>query len=192
MRIELRYGVCLLLAFSPSLAQGGLADSGDFTVSKQESTLTYHVVHKLHKVDGVSKQIEGKARMSQTGQVQVAVRVPSDSFDSANVNRDAHCKEVIEAARYPVIEVKALCEGVNLPAAFPSTVESRCRAKVSFHGIDQTAEIPVKMTFDSPAKVHATASFALSLDAFKVERPSLMFVKINDELRLDAALVFTR
>ena len=34
--------------------------------------------------------------------------------------------------------------------------------------------------------------FGLSLDAFKVERPSLMFVKVEDELKLDANLVFTK
>jgi hypothetical protein len=40
--------------------------------------------------------------------------------------------------------------------------------------------------------VHASTTFAISLDNFKVERPSLMFVKVDDELKLDAKLAFAR
>jgi hypothetical protein len=40
--------------------------------------------------------------------------------------------------------------------------------------------------------VHATATLAISLDNYKIERPSLMFVKVDDELKIDAKLAFKR
>jgi polyisoprenoid-binding protein YceI len=146
----------------------------------------------MHKVDGTSHKIEGKARLLPDGKAQVMVRVPAESFDSGNVNRDSHMKESVEAAKYPFIELKALGEGVTPPATFPTTQKKTFKAQLTFHGIQQLLELPVELTWDSPTKVHASTTFAISLDGYKVERPSLMFVKVDDELKLDAKLVFNR
>jgi hypothetical protein len=164
---------------------------GPVTLSVQAagSTVTYHIVHKFHKVDGVSKAVEGKARIQPGGIAQVMVRVPIESFDSGNVNRDAHMKEVTEAAKYPTVEVKAVGDGVTVPTSFPSTVDKTMKAQVSFHGITQSVDIPVKIVFSSATSATATTSFALSLDAYKVERPSLAFIKVDDALKIDATLV---
>jgi polyisoprenoid-binding protein YceI len=168
------------------------APAADFSVVPAESSITYHLVHKMHKVDGVSHKVEGKAHVLPDGKAQVVVRVPSESFDSGNVNRDSHMKESVEAAKYPFIELKALGEGVTPPATFPTTQKKTFKAQLTFHGIQQLLELPVELTWDSPTKVHASTTFAISLDGYKVERPSLMFVKVDDELKLDAKLVFNR
>jgi len=162
-----------------------------YSVAAGKSSLTFHVVHKLHRVDGESKAVEGKARLLPDGKVQVMLRVKSDSFDSKNVNRDAKVKEVVEAARHPVIEFKALGEGVTPPAG-GGTLEKTFKAEVSFHGNKKTIDLPVKLTFEADGSVRAQATIALSLDEFKVERPSLMFVKVDDELKIDANVVFTK
>jgi len=164
----------------------------DFNVVAGESSLTYHLVHKMHKVDGVSHKLEGKARITPDGKAQVMVKVPSESFDSGNVNRDAHMKEAVEAAKYPFVELKALGEGLTPPATFPATQKKTFKAQLTFHGIQNVFDVPVDVTWESPTKVKAQATFAISLDAYKVERPSLMFVKVDDELKLDAKLAFTR
>jgi hypothetical protein len=164
----------------------------DYGIATGESTLTYHLVHKMHKVDGVSHKVEGKARVGADGKAQVMVRAPSESFDSGNVNRDAHMKESVEAAKYPWIEVKALGDGLTPPATFPTTQKKTFKAQLTFHGIQQVFDLPVDVTWDSAQKVRATATFAISLDNYKVERPSLMFVKVDDQLKIDAKLAFTR
>jgi hypothetical protein len=46
--------------------------------------------------------------------------------------------------------------------------------------------------FESPTKIRALCRFTISLDAFKVERPSLLFVKVDDALELEADLTFTK
>jgi polyisoprenoid-binding protein YceI len=168
------------------------APATDFTVAPGESSLTYHLVHKMHKVDGVSHKLEGKAHLLPDGKAQVMVRAPSESFDSANVNRDAHMKESVEAAKYPWIELKALGEGVTPPSTFPTTQKKTFKAQLTFHGVQQLIDLPVEITWDSATKAHATATIAISLDGYKIERPSLMFVKVDDELKIDAKLAFTR
>ena len=168
------------------------APAEELSVVPASSSITYHLVHKMHKVDGVSHKVDGKARLMPDGKAQVLVRAASESFDSGNVNRDAHMKEAVEAAKYPFIELKALGDGVKPPATFPTTEKKTFKAQLTFHGIQNVFDLPVEITWESATKVHAKTTFAISLDGYKVERPSLMFVKVDDELKLDAKLVFTR
>ncbi len=163
-----------------------------YTLDPSASTVTYHLVHKMHRVDGVSKRAEGKARLLPTGQVQVAVSAPVDSFDSGNVNRDASMKEAVEAARFPTVEVKALADAVAAPAGFPATVEKKAKVQLTFHGVQELLEVPVKIEWQAPGQVRVTGSFTISLDHHKVERPSLMFIKVDDALKIDAALAFRK
>ena len=188
MRKLLSLAIVLLVDGAVARAQ----QPADFAVDAKGSSLTYHLVHKMHKVDGVSHKVEGKARLTPDGKAQVMVRVPAESFDSGNVNRDEHMKEAVEAAKYPWIEVKALADGMTPPATFPTTQKKTFKAQLSFHGVQQVFELPVEVTWESPQKVSAKVTFPISLDAFKVERPSLMFVKVDDELKIDASLVFAR
>lgn len=164
----------------------------DFAVDGKDSAVTYHIVHKLHRVDGVSHKMEGKARLLPDGKVQVMVRVPTDSFDSGNVNRDEHQKEAVESAKYPNAELKAAADGVTFPTAFPATVEKTFKAQLAFHGQSRMLDVPAKIVFESDKKIRVTGTMTVSLDEFKVERPSLMFVKIDDAMKLDFNLVFTK
>lgn len=167
-------------------------DAVTLTVDKKESSLVYHLIHKLHRVDGKSKAVDGRARLVPGGSAQVMIRVPVESFDSENTNRDQHMKEAVEAEKYPNVELRALVEGFAMPTTFPTTIDKTVKAQVVFHGVTQTLDVPIKIVVEAANRVRATASFSLSLDSFKVERPSLMFVKVNDKLDMDAVLVFTK
>jgi polyisoprenoid-binding protein YceI len=186
---------CLVLAVilgGAMFAQAAEKPDDVFVADPKQSSASYHLVHKLHKVTGVSHQLDARARILPNGQAQVMLRVPSQSFDSGNVNRDEHMKETVEAARYPNIEIKGYTEELPLPSAFPATVEKRFHVQVSFHGVQQQKEVPVRVVFESATRLRAACHFTISLDSFKVERPSLLFVKVNDELDLDTDLMFNR
>lgn len=187
MRVRIIAMVSLLLGTAYAQSPGG-----EWTVDTKASAITYHLVHKLHHVSGTSHQVEGTARLFSNDKTQVAVRAAVGSFDSGNVNRDAHMKESVEAARFPTVELKALADGVAIPKTFPATVEKTFKAQVLFHGIQKVMDIVVKLVFESATRVRATSHFAVSLDEFKVERPSLMFVKVNDALGIDTDLIVVR
>lgn len=179
---------CLLL----SAVTVARAAAADFSVAAAESAITYHLVHKFHKVDGTSQKIEGRARLLSDGKVQVMVRAAVRSFDSGNVNRDAHMQEVMDAAKYPEVTLKAAADGLSIPAQFPTTMSTTFKAQLSFHGVQKLLTLPVTLTWKSDHKVQATTSFTISLDEYKVERPSLMFVKVEDPLKIDVKVTFSR
>ncbi len=181
----------VLGAVSPGviLADSGPAGGLDYSILPGESTVTYHVVHKLHRVSGVSKKVEGKARILPSGEAQIMLRIPAESFDSGNSNRDAHAKETIDAARYPTVEFKAVCEGMSPPASLPATVNRTCKGQVSLHGVQRSLDVPVHVDYQTPERIHAIGRLELSLEGFKIERPSLFFVKVDDALKIDADIV---
>ena len=192
LRLGTLAAAALLGLSAVSYAQAPAAPAAGPVVLSADSTASsigYHMVHKLHKFDALSKKVEGKVKILPTGAAQIAIRAPVESFDSSNSNRDAHMKEVTEAARYPHVEFKGLCDSCALPATFPATVDKTIKAEISFHGVKKSLDVPVKLTYESASRVRAVAHLSLSLDEFKIERPSLLFAKVDDELKLDVDIV---
>lgn len=151
------------------------------------SRLTYRLVHKFHEVEGVSREVEGRVRLAAGGAVQLMVRARVASFDSGNGNRDAHMQEATEAARFPLVTLKAV-GAVALPATYPATVEVPLEGQLDFHGQVRPVTTRATVTFEAPGKAAARARLTISLDAFGVQRPSLLFVKVDDALTVDAEL----
>ena len=118
------------------------------------------------------------------------VRAKVASFDSGNSNRDEHMREATHEPVHPYAEVKGTLSGVNLPLR--QMQEATLHATVELNGEKQTQDVPVKLE-PAEAGVRATFSFPFSLDAFKVERPELLLIKVDDratiagDLRFEAA-----
>jgi hypothetical protein len=169
----------LLLLAGPTLAQQ------DFK-AVPGSTLAYHLVHKLHTVTGTSKSVEGRARVLPDGTVQVAVRAPLDSFDSGNANRDAHMLEATGAAQSPYVSFKGV-GSIQLPSTFPADLEVPLRGELTLK-TPRPIDVPIHLHFDSAVRVSVSARFPVSLEEHQVERPSLVFVKVDDRIEIDAKL----
>jgi len=181
-----RLALVAALAGAPPSALAAEAVPLDLAV-RPGSTLSYRLVHKLHEVTGVSKAVEGKARLQPDGAVQVMIRARVDAFDSGNGNRDAHMLEATEAARFPHVTLKAV-GALQPPAAFPASVTVTLRGELTFHGVTRPVEVPVVVAFASARQATASARLPISLDAHGVERPSLLFVKVDDVVVVTASL----
>jgi polyisoprenoid-binding protein YceI len=181
----------LALAIALALAPDSGVPAGPrtFTVS-DGSTVTYLLVHKFHAIEGSSKAVEGKARWLPDGTVQVMVRARVDSFDSGNSNRDAHMKEVTEAHRLPFVLFKAVAEGIRVER-FPSDFEIPLRGVLEFHGVTREIAVTARVHLASPERAAVEATFPVSLTAHGVERPSLLFVKVDDRIEIGARLALT-
>jgi hypothetical protein len=81
--------------------------------------------------------------------------------------------EATEASIYPI----ATANG-TFPKAVLTQSVSQIMAMIEFHGVSQ--EYPISIV-DKARK----ASFVLDLDKHKVKRPSLLGIKISNEVKLD-------
>jgi hypothetical protein len=138
-------------------------------------------------VEGTSRAVEGRVRLQPDGGAQVMVRARVDGFDSGTGNRDAHVREALEAARHPYVVLKAVGAGAR-PAAYPATVQLRLAGELELHGRARPIEVPVTVRWETEDRARGEAAFEVSLEAHEVERPSLLFVKVDDRLEIRVRL----
>jgi polyisoprenoid-binding protein YceI len=175
--------LALLVAAAPA---GGRT----YEVDPAKSTVRYHVVHKFHRVTGASSTIEGKAVLAADGLVRAMVRVPMASFDSGERNRDADMREAVDARGHPFVTFRGAVRLAPevLGAGQGATAETRMDGEVELRGVRRPVVVPLTIELSPDGTARARGSFEVSLDAFGVKRPSLLFVKIDDACKLDVDL----
>jgi hypothetical protein len=171
--------VFLLTAF---LSQAAPA-AATYSVNPQKSAVHYTIVHKLHKVGATSKLVQGKAVLKPDGSLQVMLRAPIGSFESGDGNRDEHMRETLEEPKFPVVTYKGVAKLAG--ATLPSSLDLVLDGQLEFHGRKQDEKVAVHIDRASPAGAHASGHFTVSLDRYQIERPSLLFIKIDDACVID-------
>jgi len=183
--ITARWFGCLVAL---SLSATALADDGRaYAVDAARSTLGYTIVHKLKEASATSRRVEGKLQLGADGRLRVAIRAPVASFDSGNSSRDAHMQETTEAAKFPYVSFRGAGQ-IALPQTYPATVRTSVAGELDFHGRKKTEIFNVELIFASATEVRARGRFDVSLDAYQVERPSLLLMKIDDRCQIEADL----
>lgn len=142
----------------------------------EQSTLTYHVSHPLHQVDGVSHSARGKGACHQ-GQCDFLIAAPVKSFDSGDSNRDLHMLQVTRGGQYPMVTVRT-----RLPEQEPAPGTIHADLDVEFAG--QTAHYKDVLFQVSTQGNETKISGAIpsKLTDFKIEPPSLLTVPIKNEI----------
>ncbi|HTX19330.1 MAG TPA: YceI family protein, partial [Bacteroidota bacterium] len=104
------------------------------------------------------------------------------TFDSGNSNRDSHAMEVIDAIDYP--------EASFVSSSVTTVGDSlRISGRMTFHGVTQDIVMMAKPRWSGDS-LEVTGEFQLSLTAFKIERPALLMIPVEDALRFTFAAVF--
>ena len=149
-------------------------------------SIEFGVSHPFHHVVGKSTQVQAVASIS-AGVLEGAARVAVRSFDSGNANRDAHMLEVIEAVRHPMALVQFTVRDFALPEA-GSSIKLKVKGQVSLRGAKTEVPIELDISRSRDDTLSVSFTFTDSLDAHGVERPELMFVAIDDALRISGSL----
>jgi polyisoprenoid-binding protein YceI len=158
---------------------------GTYSVDPAASTVRYAVSHKLHQVDATSKEVEGKALVRPDGSVLTEVRAPVASFKSGDGNRDEHMLEAMGA--FPLVVFKGLAR-LDAGGALPEK-PIPLQGQVELHGVKKPYTVPVTLALQPDGSLRVKSAFDVSLDAHGVDRPSLLFVKIDDACHIDVDLV---
>lgn len=166
-----------------ALLAAGASDPQAYTVDPAHSTITFHVNHKLHSSDGRSSSIEGKAVVQPDGKVLTMIRVPVASFDSGDANRDSNMRDTLEASRHPFVVFKGMTSLV-LPAAQGKAIPMKLAGQLEFHGVTKPIEVPVTLQFADDGSATVKGAMDLSLEAYKIERPSLLMIKLDDDCKI--------
>jgi len=149
------------------------------------STVTYHVSHPLHQVDGVSHATRGKG-VCHEGQCDFLIAVPVKSFDSGDSNRDLHMIQVTRGAEFPLVTVRT-----RLPESASSGATIKADLEVQFAG--QTAhysQVPFQLTTQG-ADTSITGTIPTTLSDFKISPPSLLTLPVKNEIPVRVDMIWS-
>jgi hypothetical protein len=162
--------ILLLQPFKPALAQA------DRQWILEQSTLTYHVYHPLHQVDGVSHAARGKG-VCHAGQCDFLIAAPVKSFDSGDSNRDLHMLQATRGAQSPIVTVRT-----RLPETASASATVHADLEVQFAG--QTAQykqVPFELATQGN-QIRISGTIPATLSDFKIDPPSLLAVAVKNEI----------
>ena len=175
----------LFLALAGMMTCGAAAQKDEQFVLVQ-STLTYHMSHPMHEVDGTSHAAKGKG-ICHAGQCDFLIAAPVKSFDSGDTNRDLHMLEATRGAQFPMVQVRT-----HFPEAEATAAAIRIDVDIQFAG--QTMHY-ANLSFQrsqSGDQVRITGTVPATCSDFKIERPSFLTVPIKNEIPVHVDLTWKR
>jgi len=153
-------------------------------IDSKDVGISFHIAHPAKEFDCKLLAGGGKAVLhmdpSDLARTGVDVDIQVGFFNSDNTRRDSHMIEVLEGLIFPTIVWKV--DGIGGVSGPVTVGEHRVTAKgpLTVHGKTMDVEVPVQLTIKADGSVEANADFSISLEAFEIERPTLVFVPIED------------
>ncbi|HLY60463.1 MAG TPA: hypothetical protein VKV95_06820 [Terriglobia bacterium] len=141
-----------------------------------QSTLTYHVSHPLHQLDGVSHGARGKGTCHD-GDCDFLIAATVKSFDSGDSNRDLHMLQVTRGGDFPMVVVRT-----KFPEAEISSPIIHVDLEIQFAG--QTVhykQVPFQR-FTDGKDIRITGTIPATVSDFKIDPPKLLTLPIKNEI----------
>lgn len=155
-----------------------------------ESTVSYHVLHPLHHVVGVSHRLTGEPKVTAGPNpdlvLPLQLAIPIRSFDSGNRNRDRNMLQVMHAGRYPdvLLEIRSVKWASKRTEGSKTTAEGKALGDLTMNGVTRPVDVQLSGYVEGN-RMLVDARFSLLLSDFSVERPSLLFRQVDDQVRLE-------
>ena len=153
----------------------GIAYSQSMQISNSE--IRYHGIHPLHKWTGISTSASGKVNYDQSTNLgSITVSVPLNSFDSRVYARDSNMLTYTEAIDFPLVTFKSDNASIEQDSLYVN-------GRLTFHGITRDISVVASITRQNGFQVNG--EFSINLSDYNVQRPTLLFIKIDDKIRID-------
>lgn len=138
----------------------------------------------MHTVHGISRQVSSQLMLSEHEKQlkRVTVSVPVQSFDSGNRRRDQDMLKVTEADQYP--EVTFVSSGI-----VERNGELAVTGQLSFHGVTREIRFTARQSGQGEERV-VEGGFDISLEEFDIKRPSLLTMKVRDNVQVKFYMVY--
>lgn len=180
---RIRVAALLMAAFGVCAPLPAQTDT-QYTLA--QSTLSYHMSHPMHEVDGTSHAARGKG-ICHAGTCDFLIAAPVKSFDSGDTNRDLHMIEATRGAQFPMVQVRT-----RFPQSETSSNTVYADLEVQFAG--QTAHynhVAFQRT-QQGNRIRITGTVPATCSDFKIERPSFLTVPIKNEIPVRVDMTWQR
>ena len=153
-----------------------LSNASSFRV--ENSLITYFGVHYLHKWEGSTSDVKGVVSYDKNiDQYECSISVPLSTFSSGNDNRDSNMLVYCRAFDFPNINFQSTSIKVKGSAL-------EIEGKIEFAGEEKEIKTNAKLNRLDNNLFAIVGELDILLSEFKVERPSLLFVEIEDLVKI--------
>ena len=144
----------------------------------ENSLITYFGVHYLHKWQGSTSDVNGVVSYDKAiDQYECSISVPLSTFVSGNDNRDSNMLVYCKAFDFPNINFQSTSIKVK-----GNTLE--IDGRIEFAGKEKKIKTNAKLNSLDNNLFAIEGELDILLSEFEVERPSLLFVEIEDLVKI--------
>ena len=174
----------LLLSLSALQHLNSQTPVPDQTWKLDQSTLTYHMSHPMHEVDGTSHAALGTGKC-HAGQCDFLVAAAVKSFDSGDSNRDLHMIQTTRGAQFPYVQVR-----FSLAQSSLNSPTLDCDLEVQFAGNSaHYSHVIFQQTINGAAH-HITGVVPSTVSDFKIDPPSFLTIPIKNAIPVRVDMVW--
>ncbi|HYG40978.1 MAG TPA: YceI family protein [Cytophagales bacterium] len=170
---------CFLIFFSSlSLAQTYSTNRAQAEVSGETSVASY---------TGVSDKLEGKMNLETN---KVDFKIPIKSIDTDNNTRNRHMFEAMEVSKFPNAEF----HGKIISPFDPNKKVSqtvKVKGDLTIHGKTRAFETNVQLTPKGEG-IEFSSEWKINITDFGIERPSVLFMKVDDQHTISIKGILTK
>tara|TARA_B100001750_G_C15035473_1_gene363970 strand:- start:31 stop:561 length:531 start_codon:yes stop_codon:yes gene_type:complete len=157
---------------------------GNYSVIQAESQIEYFGSHPMHGFSGSSSLITLLSNCNNSNnECNLHFTLPIISLNSGNDNRDSNMLNYLEAFIYPdiILDIENFI--------IREYKEELILANISIHGISQEIKIPLTVVETLTDNYKVNSVFSILLDEFNVSLPKLLFLPINNEIKINVQLL---
>jgi polyisoprenoid-binding protein YceI len=162
----------------------GAAQSPDFHLDPEHTTVNYTLGDVLHTVRGTFRLKKGSLRLDPgSGKLAGEIVVDAKSGESGSGMRDRKMhREVLESERYPEIAFRP--DRVDGTVSLQGKSSVHVHGMFSIHGCDHELTVPAEVEVSSE-HWSATLHFAVPYADWGMKNPSTLFLRVSGSVDID-------
>ena len=153
---------------------------GNYSVIQSGSKVEYFGHHPMHGFTGNSSSIILMSECNGSADLcDLTFKVPVFSLNSGNDNRDSNMLNYLNAFSYS--EIVLIIEDFIVKNYNQENIV--CQMIIA--GTNRQIDIPLNLLKTSNNQYKASSSFIISLNDFNIDIPKLLFIPIDDEIKIN-------
>ena len=183
----------VLIGFLVVGVRGVQASPLRFTVLPAQSQVEFISGTQLGEFRGNSSQVNGELIADPQGGTKVRLTVSVDlrTLKSDNAVRDQHMHDkLLEVGRFPEATFSA-SEFRPADGAGKESGEGTLSGSLTLHGVERPVSLPIRFTLNGRT-LRGEGNLSVKLTDFQMTPPSLLGIKVRDQVTVQIRLVATR
>ena len=179
-----RIGLCLLFI---AVLAGSRLDAAELHVDRAKSNLVKFTSDaKIETFEGITSDIDGYLYWegdSLTEKSEMYFEVDLNTVDTGIGLRNRHMREnYLETDQYPYTHFKGRI--ISSVPASDTTWSVKAKGTIFIHGVEKPLEVDGTINRTEDHEYRIRTQFIVKLSDFNIEIPSLMFLKIDENMHL--------